>query len=427
MSYSRHLNRRRFLQTSAAVTGAFAVPQFILQRAFGANERIVAGFVGVGGQGRGNLNAFMGKGVDVAGLADVDSKHLAQAMKLAEGKNHKPEGFDDYRKMLERRDIDVVVVSTPDHWHALPTIHACQAGKDVYCEKPLSLFISEGRMMVKAARENNRVVQTGSQQRSAENFRRACELVRNGYIGKLEKVLVGIPTANHPGKPGPDSEPPAELNYEFWLGPAPHRPYNEKRVHYNFRFFWDYSGGQMTNWGAHHLDIAHWGMGVDESGPLEVTAEEVKFNPDGYHEVPESCRLIYQYPDDVTLILGQQQKDVPQGTTFIGSKGQVFVNRGKLTANPGEILDTELKAGDTQLENSRDHHRNFLECVASRKRPICDVEIGHRSAVACHLGNIAARTSQKIVWDAAAEKIVGDAELAAMIERPYRAPWKLPS
>jgi predicted dehydrogenase len=270
-------------------------------------------------------------------------------------------------------------------------------------------------------------VQTGSQQRSADNFRRACELVRNGYLGKLETVLVGIPGPNHPGKPGPDSDPPPGLDYDMWLGPAPDRPYNEKRVHYNFRFFWDYSGGQMTNWGAHHIDIAHWGMGVDDSGPLEVRAESVSFHPQNYHEVTETCRLVYKYPDDVTMIVGQGEKDVPQGTTFIGSKGRLFVNRGKLTAEPAEILNVQLKAGDVKLYDSRNHHQNFLDCVQSRELPICDVEIGHRSAVACHLGNIAARTEKTVVWDAAQEQIVGDAELAAMVGRPYRGPWKLPA
>ncbi len=427
MSHIPSLSRRRFLQASAATAGAIALPYYVPRRAFGANERIVAGFVAVGGQGRSNLNAFMGKGVAVGGLADVDSQRLAQALKMTHEKGHKAEGYGDYRKMLERKDIDVVVVSTPDHWHALPTIHACQAGKDVYCEKPLSLFIVEGRKMVEAARQNNRVVQTGSQQRSAANFRQACELVRNGYIGKLQTVLVGIPGPNHPGKLGPDSDPPPELDYDFWLGPAPDRPYNAKRVHYNFRFFRDYSGGQMTNWGAHHLDIAHWGIGADESGPLEVTAEVATFHPENYHEVTETCRLVYKYPDDVTVIVGQKQKDIPDGTTFIGSKGRIYVNRGKLTAEPEELLQTKFKSSDERLYVSNDHHRNFLDCVKSRQRPICDVEIGHRTAIACHLGNIAAYTGKKVVWDAANEKIIGDAELAAQVERPYRSPWKLPS
>jgi hypothetical protein len=271
------MNRRRFLQNSAAAASVLAAPQFIPQRAFGANERIVAGFVGLGGQGRGNLNAFLGRGVAVAGLADVDSKHLAQAMKIVEGKGHKAQGFGDYRKMLERNDIDIMVIATPDHWHALPTIHACQAG----------------------------------------------------------------------------------------------------------------------------------------------------IHPQKYHEVTESCRLVYKYPDDVTMIVGQKEDDVPQGTTFIGSEGRVFVNRGKLTSDPPEILKTERKSSDVKLYDSRDHHRNFLESVASRERPICDVEIGHHSAVACHLGNIAARTKKTIVWDSAKEEIVGDSELAGMVARPYREPWKL--
>jgi predicted dehydrogenase len=319
-----------------------------------------------------------------------------------------------------------VVISTPDHWHALPTIHACQADKDVYCEKPLTLTIAEGRKMVQVARSHERIVQTGSQQRSDERFRFACELVRSGKIGNVQRVLVGIPNVNFKGPPVPDSVPPPELNYDMWLGPAPQRPYNELRVHYNFRFFWDYSGGQMTNFGAHHVDIAQWGLGMDDSGPVEIEGD-VQYHKDGWVEVPVSGRITYRYANGVELIVGQGQKDCPSGATFIGSEGTVYVTRGKITSTPAE-LTKDLKVDlPVKLYASKDHHANFRECVVSRQLPICDVEIGHRSATACHLGNIAARLGRKIRWDPAKEQIVGDEEAARMVSRPYRAPWVLPS
>lgn len=418
----QHLSRRRFLQTTAAASAVFAVPCIVPASAFGANERVNTGHIGLGRQGKGNLGGFMSNAV---ALCDVDSTHLADAVKAVAAKSEKKvKTYTDYRKLLEDKDIDAVVITTPDHWHALQTIHACQAGKDVYVEKPLSLTVVEGRKMVEAARANKRIVQTGSQQRSAKEFRTACELVRNGYIGKLEKVLVGLPGPNHPGEPVADSDPPANLDYDLWLGPAPQRPYNSKRVHYNFRFFWDYSGGQMTNFGAHHIDIAHWGMGMDDSGPLEIEGT-ASYHPKKWHEVTESVRLTYKYPNDVTMIVGQGQKDIPQGCVFIGTKGKIEVNRGKLVTEPMELKDTQFTSSDKRLYNSGGHRPNFLECIKTRELPICDVEIGHRSATACHLGNLVARLGRKIVWDAKAEQIIGDDEAAAMLSRPYRTPWAI--
>lgn len=414
--------RRTFLrQTTAAAAVGMALPTFIPARVFGANERIHTGHIGLGGQGRGNLGKFSNQAIAVC---DVDQNRLAAAVKRI-GKEGDPNiGYSDYRKLLDRKDIDAVVISTPDHWHALPTIHACQAGKDVYCEKPLSLTIAEGRGMVAAARKHERIVQTGSQQRSSSNFRTACELVRSGRIGKLEKVLVGIPGPNHPGEPGPDSDPPSELDYDFWLGPAPERPYNVKRVHYNFRFFRDYSGGQMTNWGAHHIDIGQWGMGTDDTGPVSVEGT-ASFHPQGWHEVTETCRLTYTYANGVEMIVGQKQSDIPSGTTFIGSEGQIHVNRGKLSSTPGEIIKQPIGENEVHLYKSSGHHANFIDCIKSRELPICDVEIGHRTATLCHLGNIVAYTGRKITWDPAKEQIVGDDVANAMVSRPYRSPWKL--
>jgi predicted dehydrogenase len=420
-----NVSRRRFLQTAAAASTVFAVPQIIPARAFGANERVVTGHIGVknrGGETQ-NLKDFR---QHCAAVCDVDTKVMAAAVNyLQKSENKKVDTYTDYRKLLERKDIDAIIVSTPDHWHALMTIEACAAGKDVFCEKPLSLFISEGRKMVDAARKHGRIVQTGSQQRSDKRFRQACELVRNGALGKIEQVLVGIPGPNHAKDYVPDSAPPAELNYDLWLGPAPERPYNVNRVHYNFRFFWDYSGGQMTNFGAHHIDIAQWGLDMDGSGP--IAAEGTATYPDDTRlcEVTKTCRVTLTYANGAKVIVGQGEKDIPGGCTFVGEKGRIFVDRSKITASDPEILKTDLSSAAVRLYKSDNHVQDFLNCIASRDLPAADVEIGHRTATACHLANMAARVGRKIEWDPSAEKVVGDEDAAAMADRPYRGPWKL--
>jgi predicted dehydrogenase len=411
------------MASAAATTAAVSAPLYLPARVFGANERIVFGFIGVGGMGTGNLKKHL---TDTAAVCDVDQKHMARAVKLVEGKGGKCDAYGDYRKLLERRDIDAVVISTPDHWHARTTVDACEAGKDVYCEKPLSLTVVEGRKMVEAARRNKRVVQTGSMQRSDRRFRLACELVRSGRIGKLQTVLAGIAKTNHPGEPISDSDPPPELDYDFWVGPARWRPYNKNRVHYNFRFFWDYSGGQMTNWGAHYIDIGQWGIGTDDSGPIRTHLDMVEFHPKKWHEVTEKFRVTHTYESGVQLIAGQLQDDIPIGTTFIGEKGRIFVDRRKITSEPTDIVEKPIGEGDVHLYQSNDHHGNFMECIKTREKPICDVEIGHRSATVCHLGNIACRLGRDLRWNPVKEQIIGDDEAAAMLRRPYRAPWMHP-
>lgn len=427
-------NRREFLRTTMLAGAAAAVPSFISPRVFGSpksvapSDRIRLGFIGVGNRGGQNLGSFLEltDRVDVVALCDVDSKYLADAL----GKVEKTSGracatYGDYRKLLESKDVDAVVISTPDHWHALPTIDACSAGKDVYCEKPLTLTIAEGQAMIAAARANKRIVQTGSQQRSDEKFRRACELVRSGRIGKVHTVRVGI-SGNNFGKKVPLSdlrEPPPELDYEFWLGPAPYRPYNSNHVHYNFRFFWDYSGGQMTNWGAHHLDIAQWGLGMDESGPVSAEGQ-ARYDKGVQYEVPDWSEVTYKYPDSVTVICGQSQLE---GTTFEGADGKVYVTRDKLVVTPDSIAAEPLTSSDVHLYESADHYGNWLDCIRSRKLPICDVAIGHRTATVCHLGNIAIRSQKKVNWDPVKERIIGDDDLAHMVSKPYRAPWSLPT
>ena len=414
----RRISRRTLLRRAASA--AVALPYFVPRSAFGANDRVITGHIGVKNQGTANLGkVFM---EHVGAVCDVDTAVLGKAVEKCEKAGRKVETFGDYRKLLERKDIDAVVITTPDHWHARMTIDACQAGKDVYCEKPLTLTVREGRKMVEAARANNRIVQTGSQQRSDDKFRQACELVRNGKLGKIKQVLVGLPGPNYPKNQVADSDPPPELDYDFWLGPAPMRPYNKNRVHYNFRFYWDYSGGQMTNFGAHHIDIAHWGLGMDDSGPLEIGGTAT-FHPEKVHEVTETCRMTLKYPGDVEVLVGQKEKDIPGGVTFVGSDATLFVDRKKITCTVPDVLSTPLDTLATRLYVSKSHHQNFLDCIASREKPIADVEIGHRTATACHLANIAARLGRTIRWDAKNETIPGDGEAAAMLDRTHRAPW----
>jgi len=429
--HKRITRRTFFRQAGGAAAGlgaGLSLPTVITSNALGgpgvapASERILIGCIGVGNQGGGNMSKHI---KNVIAVCEVDKNRLAEAKaKVEKTTGRSCAAYGDYRKLLENKDVDAVVITVPDHWHALITVNACEAGKDVYCEKPLTLTIYEGRVMVKAARKYDRIVQTGSQQRSADNFRLACELVRSGRLGKIHTVRAGISGVNFKGPAVPDSDPPPELDYNFWLGPAPWKPYNVKRVHYNFRFFWDYSGGQMTNWGAHHLDIAQWGLDMDESGPIAAeTTAPPRYNKEGWFEVPEWCEVTYKYANGITLICGQDQRG---GTTFEGENGTIYVNRSKLESKPADIIKEPLKGSDIHLYVSKDHHQNWLDCIKTRQMPIGDVEIGHRSATVCHLGNIAIRSGKKVTWDPVKEEIVGDAELAKRVHYAYRAPWRLP-
>jgi predicted dehydrogenase len=424
------LSRRRFLQQTALATAGvgLAFPQLRGQAATvggGAGEGIRVGVIGVGGQGKSHLDApTMAK--NVVAICDVDKNHLAEMKAFVEKKaGRAPATYSDYRKLLESKEVDAVVIATPDHWHALPAIHACEAGKDVYVEKPLTLTVHEGWAMIMAARRTNRIVQTGSQQRSwvDEKFRRACEYVRSGRIGEVKMVRVGLPGVNWTKDAlVPDGEPPAELDYNSWLGPAPWRPYNKHRVHYYFRFFWDYSGGQMTNWGAHHLDIAQWGLGMDETGPVEISAR-AEYDPAKRFEVPGWFEIEYLYANGARILCGQNHRT---GTTFEGQDGIIYVDRGRLECTLKGVLDEPLGQDEVRLPVSKNHHLNWFESIKSRKLPICDVAIGHRSATVCHLGNIAARLGRKIKWDPAKEEIAGDTDAAKRLSYTYRAPWSLP-
>src|SRR6266404_3036527 len=436
MSKHSSLPRREFLRrtSNAIIFGGLGIagPSIFLNRTMAAtrenpSEFIRVGFIGVGRQGNHNLGVLMKNAVAVC---DVDQARLQTARQRVEKANRRAcSAFGDYRKLLEDKSIDAVLISTPDHWHTLAALHACEAGKDVYCEKPLTLFIAEGQALAKAVRRHKRILQTGSQQRSAPEFLQACEYIRSGRIGKVKTVKVGLPGVNWEKKGNPanvaDIEAPAELDYDMWLGPAPARGYNKNRVHYLFRFFWDYSGGQMTNWGAHHLDITQWALGMDDSGPVEISGTAV-YNEEHLYETPQKFDVSFTYVSGTVVQCSSGTGNFKGGATFEGEKGVIHVSRGVIESKPREILSRPLDEHGLRLYASPDHHQNWLDCIKSRKEPICNVDIGHRSATACHLGNIAIRTGKKIVWDPGKQEIVGEADIAKWCSRPYRAPWKLP-
>ncbi len=358
-------------------------------------------------------------------VCDVDKEVLAKAVKAVEQTGRKCDAYSDYRQVLERKDVDAVVISTPDHWHALMTIHACEAGKDVYCEKPLSLTISEGRKMVQAARKHERIVQTGSQQRSDAKFRQACELVRSGRIGKLETILVGIPGPNHPGEPVADSTPPAELDYDLWLGPAPRSSLQREARALQLPLLlglFRRPDDQLRRSPHRHRPLGNRRRrrrSARNRRRGDVPSAEVAR---GVGDVPRDLQVSGRRHDDRR---SETEGHSRRAATFIGSKGKIYVTRGKIVGEPADVLSEPLGESDVKLYVSGNHHQNFLECFKSRELPICDVEIGHRTATACHLGNIAIRTGRKIRWDSAKEQIVGDDAAQAMTQPKYRSPWNI--
>jgi predicted dehydrogenase len=421
------LTRRQFLKTTTAA--ALAAPWALSAAEVakkGPNDRITLGFIGVGTQGRGLLSNFLGQpNTQVVAVCDVDTTRREHSRKTVD-EFYSIKGNKEYKgcaehkefpELIARKDIDAVVIATPDHWHAYIAIAACNAGKDVYCEKPLSLTIHEARAMVNAARKNDRVFQTGSMQRSSSEFRKACELVRNGRIGKVKQVIVDV---GGPSRPCdlPTEALEAGLNWDLWLGPAPQRGYNSilspRGVHKHFpdwRNYREYSGGMMTDWGAHHFDIAQWGLGMDDSGPVEIIPPQD----------PKATKgLRYIYANGVEVLHGDSG-----GVLFIGDEGKILVNRGKFVATPASLAEAPLGDNAIRLYNSYNHGKDFLDCVRSRKRPICDVEIGCRSVTVCHLGNLAYWNHRKLKWDPAKEQFVGDAEANQWLDRPKRGIWKV--
>jgi predicted dehydrogenase len=384
-----------------------------------AGERLALGFIGVGGMGSGHLGAFLGMtDVEVLAVADVYEKQRAAALERV-GQGCK--AYNDYRELLARPDIDAVVIATPDHWHTMTAIHACEAGKDVYCEKPLTLTIREARRVVEAARRNGTVFQVGSQQRSSDNFRFACELVRSGRIGRLEWVQATIGGGPECG-PQPPQPVPAGLDWNFWQGPAPAAEYTPRRCHYDFRWLYEYSGGKMTDWGAHHNDIAQWGIGASYCGPVKTEPVFAEFPTQGLFDTATRFEVRHTYANGVVL---RTCSHGGRGVHFQGTDGWIKVDRGHFETSDPEIESEPLGAGDVHLYRSPGHHRDWLNCIRNRRRPICEPEIGCRSVTVCHLGTIAIRTGRTIHWDPQEEQITNDPGLERWLDKPYRAPWRV--
>jgi len=448
---SDSVTRRGLLQTLATGVMLTSLPEWAIKdaeartlesdarqrRRIGPNDKIRMGLIGAGGskggfrQGTGDMRGISRQaGVEVVAVCDVDLTHLEEASQNFKSADGKPAAkYVDFRYLLDRPDIDGVVIGTPDHWHSIIAAHAMKAGKDIYCEKPMTLVINEGKELVKIARKEGTVFQVGSQQRSEGPFRLACELVRNGRIGKVKKVVAHLP-GGPTGGPFEIRDVPDDLIYDMWQGPAPERPYVKERTHGNFRQFYNYSGGMMTDWGAHHLDISQWGLGRDGDGPVKVKAKATMPPADPTHcsyECATAFEVTYTYADGVELIATNEGEN---GVHFYGEDGRwIFVSRSRIGASDEKIISEPLPKNAIQLYHSPGHHRNFVECVRSRERPICDVEIGHRSVSVCHIGNICIRLGGgELQWNPKKEEFTGGekkAEANAMRTYRYRGGWTL--
>ncbi len=428
MKKEGRLTRRSFLKGTAVAAGTtVAFPAIVPSSVFGAyspSNRIVMGAIGVGSQGSGDMRGFLSKSeVQMVAVCDVDKSHRDNAKKIVDQRyrNSDCTAYLDFRELIGRGDLDAVQLAMPDQWHAIPAIAAARAGLDIHGQKPLARSIREGRAICNAVHRYGRVWQTGSQQRSEWRFRRACELVRNGRIGKILKVEVGLPTGGATDVK-PVTQVPEGLDWNFWLGPAPYVPYRGV-VHWNWRWIMDYSGGQLTDWAGHHIDIAHWGMGWDYTGPVEIEGKG-NYPKEGLYNVPTEYKFACKYADGTIMTVANNQQ-LTQGAKWYGEKGWIHVNRGGLSASNEKILREEIAPNETKLYESRDHKQNFLDCVKSRKLTICPVEVGHRSISVALLGEISMLTGRKIKWDPEKEKINGDSEASALLGRSYREPWIL--
>jgi predicted dehydrogenase len=458
-----NLSRRGFMQRSvAALTFGAGLPAWFARQAFAAaddakapdqpGEKILMGAIGIGSPASRQLAIYGAakghKGVEYVAACDVDKRHLDRGLSIMKKDGFDAKGYEDFRQLLDDPNINAVTIAVPDHWHALIAIEAMRKKKNVYCEKPLTLTIDEGKAVVKVAKDTGRVFQVGSQQRSefGGRFRLACELVRNGRIGKVKQVetrVGGNPTC----APIPKVDVPEGLNWDFWLGPAPLADYVERkqgnrmvncRTPYEFRWFYEYSGGKMTDWGAHHNDIAQWGLGMDGSGPVAVEAEgtEPSKDPNAYNVHP-TFKITYTYATGAKLICSNttlpdavdaKERGHDNGVLFLGEDGRwIFVNRGMLTASDQKLIDEPPGKDWVHLQDTKnDHMGNFLEAVrkGDPKLCICTPEVGHRSVTVCHLGNIALRSGKKLKWDPVKEEF-DNAEANKWLRREMRAPWKL--
>jgi predicted dehydrogenase len=438
------LTRRQAVQLALGA----AVPFFIPARLLGADapsKQIVMGFIGVGWMGEGNLNAFLSHSdCRVVAIADVDESHLTKAVQRVNTHYHNKDcqGYRDFRDLLARSDIDAVCISTPDHWHAIPAVEAARAHKDIYCEKPLSHTFAEGQAMVEAAAKNQRIWQTGSWQRSQADFRQAAELVLNGYVGKVKRVEVGLPSGHTDfagtGNKSPNGEPPRGVDYDLWVGPAPLLPFNPCRFHKNWRWNYAFGGGQLMDWIGHHGDIAHWGLSNpkygagpdDKIGPLEISGQAEFPAGDALWNTATKFLVECRYPNDIELVIAGGHPSIKSGTKWIGEHGWVWVDRGRFETSDShwkeEVRKREEKKDlEVLLPVSPGHQREFLDCVKSRRRTLTPVEVAHRSQTPGHLGYIASVVGRKLRWDADKQEIVGDVQAAQLLSRPMRAPWHL--
>ena len=434
------ISRRDFLRRASLAAAATGLPPWFLEQTLdaaepakptSANDRPGVALIGCGGRGRAIAKEAAAFG-NIVAVCDVDAKRAAQAAQQFAG----AQGFADFRKLLERDDLHAILNGTPDHWHTLVNLAAMRTGRDVYSEKPLTLTIDEGRRVVAGAREARRVFQTGSQQRSDPRFRLACELVRNGRIGKLKHVAVVLPAGLH-GGPFAAAPVPPELDWNTWQGQARATEYVPERAHLKFRYWLDYSGGTMTDWGAHHHDIALWGIGLERSGPVTIEGRRLIEEIPGGFDAPSQYQVDYTYANGVTQttmstmrnrfdgsVAQETSAELPlHGVKFEGSDGWIFVTRGKIEASRKEILDEPLTKKTVELRVSNHHMGDFFECLRSRNAPICDAEIGHRSVSVCHLGVLAIRLGRKLQWNPEQEQFVDDKEANAHVAREQRQPF----
>ncbi len=441
------MNRRHFVRASAAAATAFSY-----QRILGANGRVRMGFIGLGNRGDQVLDGFLEHGDnEVVAVCDLRSDYMDFAHKKSRAN---PKHFQDYRKLLEFKDVDAVVIATPDHWHALMCIDACNAGKDVYVEKPLSLTVVEGRKMVQAAQRNKRVTQVGIHRRSAKFCQEASEIVRSGGIGHVTMAASYNIRNEYPNGIGspPNSEPPPGVNWDLWLGPAPKLSYNPNRTFYRFRWFWDYSGGQVTNYGTHYLDMIQWSLGKD--APLSVTAIGGKYAVKDNREIPDTAEVLWEYPGGAMARFSQYSANgAPTNARnseieFRGTIGTLYLMSGGFEVVPERVNETEIfartpldretergiRAGakpriePRSVKGSADtafHARNFLDCVKSRAKCNCDIETGHRSTTATLIGNIALKVKAHLEWDSRTERFTNNSAANKYLHYEYRAPWKL--
>jgi myo-inositol 2-dehydrogenase / D-chiro-inositol 1-dehydrogenase len=431
MSAVKSVNRRRFLQRAAGAAAALGVaPTFVPAELLGADapsNKITSGFIGVGDHGTGwNLAYYLrNKTAKVLAVCDVDDNHRLRAKETVDERYGNEDCFStrDFREILARRDIDTVMISTPDHWHTVISLLAIQAGKDVQCEKP-TLTIREGQVLTRAVRKHKTVFQTSTEDRGVPEYHRMAELVRNRRIGKLERIEVVLPRQpTVPGDPTPQPVPKV-LDYEMWLGPAPFAPYTRDRVHFNFRWIWDYSGGIICDWGAHLFDTAQWANDTERSGPVEIEGTGTHWSGGLYNTVKD-YDVTYRYANGVVMTCKPGNPSIK----FIGTDGWVGNTgwRAPVEASSPKILESKIGPEEIHLyTNPALEHDDFLKCVRSRKDPYFPVDIGHRVSSVCHLANLMLRLGRKLKWDPQAEQFLDDPEANRMLDRPRRSPWHLP-